>query len=350
MRKNTQCALALLLLLQGGLAWCSSDGSGLGISVSGDLVGKFGDSSSSTSNDLVPRVGEITLSAPADHLFDGQLSFAAHYEGKIPIPELHELFLGSTKLIPRSRFRIGQFFLGLGRLNQFHQHDWPFISAPKVQQAFFASDEGAMDTGAEYSFLTPLPFFLELTLGLTRGYTFGHDHLGGAKPLVPTHYFRGVTYTSLPLGGGAQMGLNYLGRKDSKGISNSTFGLDLTAKWKEATQTLFLLQSEVWLGSLADQPRWGFYIYPQYFLGGSFFAGLRIDYYEESQASGFSGSVVSSELGVVPTVTYRSSEFVQFRLAYNLKPSFTGGAYASTDQFLEFQALFILGTHPAHDF
>ena len=200
-------ALGIFPIFQTNFAFAeTSDGSGLRIGANADILGQAGlNNGNSASNQLQVREAEIVMYAPADHLFDGALSAAAHHEDGGFKFEVHEAYIGSTKLIPRSRFRVGQFFLGVGRLNQFHRHDWPFISAPRVQKDFFA-EEAASDAGLEYSFLAPLPFYLDLTAGLTSGYGYGHFDGDGAKPKVPTHYFRAVTFAAFESGGGVQIG------------------------------------------------------------------------------------------------------------------------------------------------
>jgi hypothetical protein len=201
------------ILLFTTCAFSEQKGTGLDIAAAVDIAGQFGPEGSRR---IDAREAEFVFFAPIDHLFDGMLSFAAHKEPTGFFAEVHEAYIGSTKLIPRSRFRLGQFFLGFGRLNQFHRHDWPFTTAPKYHTQFFAF-EAASDTGVEYSWLTPLPFYLDLTIGLTNGWTFGHAHGFGTFPQAPTHYLRALTYFDLPGKGGIQTGLNYVGRRDDQG-------------------------------------------------------------------------------------------------------------------------------------
>ncbi len=352
----TRIFIAIIGLLLAASAGWAADNTGLQSSVSADIVGQSAlHGPQTTQNRLDVREAEVVFYAPADHLFDGNVSLAAHAEGGIPNVELHEGYVGSHKLIPRSRFRVGQFFLGIGRLNQFHRHDWPFTTAPKVHKEFFG-DEAILDTGAEYSYLTPLPFFLELTVGLTNGWTFGHDHTRGTAPKTPTNYARATTYLDLPWEGGAQIGLNYLGRQGREGIQRTMFGLDATAKWRDGAILKFLFQSEVWYRTLTPtgatgQEALGFYLYPQAHLGSDFFAGVRFDYYSAlNLQDAFGGDVKSVELNFVPTLTYRPSEFALVRLSYNHRPEFQGTAPVQTAGYVELQSVFFLGAHPAHDF
>ncbi len=327
-------------------------GTGLEISAAGDLVGGFGGTADGT---FLPREAEILLYAPIDHLFDGSLAMAAHDEKGEVVFELHELTLGSTRLIPRSRFRIGQYFLGIGRLNQFHRHDWPFTSAPKIFADLFG-EEGISDSGIEYAVLMPVPFYLDLTIGVTNGWKFGHVHGRGTKPNVATHYARLATYRSLFGGGGLQAGLNYLGRTDSAGVKSSFWGLDLTAKWREAQNLKFLFQSEFWFrrstpatGDAEDI--FGFYVFPQMGLGQSLSLGMRLDGFTVlSRVDAENNRLGNYDFGIVPTITYKASEFSTIRLAYNATGHLEQGAESNAQRFIELQAVFILGSHPAHDF
>ncbi len=342
-------AFALLLA---STSYCEQKGTGLDISAAVDGVGQFGPEGT---NRIDVREAEFLFFAPIDHLFDGQVSFSAHTETTGLFAEVHEAYLASTRLIPRSRFRIGQFFLGFGRLNQFHRHDWPFTTAPIVHNRFFAA-EAAKDTGIEYSWLTPLPFYFDVTVGITNGWVFGHAHTIGTKPYMPTHYLRALTYFDLPGKGGLQTGFNYVGRKNDVGKAFTYLGIDATAKWREAQVMKFLVQSELWLrlerpkaGSNVDTL--GFYLYPEYALGDGFSAGLRFDYLTVTNLAFATGGKVSNfEIGLTPQFTWKPSEFSTVRLSYTYQAQYQATRYIGYQRYLELQTIFIIGAHPAHDF
>lgn len=343
-----------LLVLTLEQAW-AGDGSGLQFSVAVDILGKSGQAGGGTSDRVEVREAEVMLFAPADHLFDGMLSLAAHQESGVAHFEIHEAFIGSSKLIPRTRFRIGQYFLGIGRLNQFHRHDWPFVSAPRVHRTFFGS-EGLLDTGLEFSLLTPLPFYFDISAGITNGWNFGHSHDEGNAPLIPTHYVRAVNYFDLPWNGGVQTGINYLGRKASDGTQFTFFGLDLTAKWKEGRRMLILVQSETWFrlqpkNDSSQEEVLGGYLYPQYGIDENWSFGVRGEYYSVLSYQDVLGRPISNAvLGLVPTLAFKPSEFSTLRLAYTHEWNAEDGRSTQQNQAVELQATFILGAHPAHDF
>jgi len=334
----------------------TDDGSGLKTCVTIDLMGGFNSPRMTQATDRFDvRESELLMYGPIDHLFDAVLNVAAHGDTARPLVELHEAYIGSSKLIPRSRFRVGQFFLGIGRLNHFHRHDWPLVTAPKSQLEFFGS-EGAFDTGGEYTFLAPLPFFLELTAGVTNGWTYGHVHNAGMKPRVPTSYGRAATFFSLPGSGGMQTAFNYLTRKSGPGDTMTLAGFDLTAKWREPDGSGFLLQSEVWHRQLVplsgkEERSVGFYFLPQYSLSAEWHLGVLFDYFTVTSLKNITGAqVANSEQRLVPTVTYKSSEFVTLRAAFDWSTAKQQGVDDRYAKMFLLQAAVNLGAHPAHEF
>ena len=356
MFRNTSRLFSLWLVLLIGQTAFSDDGTGLKTSASVDMVGSFkANKDSGAKDEFVIREAEIILTAPVDQVFTGLLSFAAHREEGVSIAEVHEAYVSTSKLIPRSNIRAGQFFLGVGRLNRFHRHEWPFIFAPKVQEAFFGV-EGALDSGIEYSYLAPLPFYLEATLGLTNGWTYGHSHNEGEKPKEPTHYGRLATYLDLPYEGGAQIAYNFLSRTDFVGDRVTLNGLDFAAKWREAGLLNVLVQGEVWLrGKKPDEGELektlGSYLLTQYAVDSQVFVGLLIDQYTVLSLEDLTGNHVSNSiLGLAPTVTYKASEFSTLRFAYDWQLDRQKDREDRTDARLEVQLNYMIGAHPAHDF
>lgn len=347
--------LVLSLVFLSSEIAAADDGSGLKISAAVDIVGSVKTRKDSTGEDRFDvREAEILLLGPIDHRFDGLLSLAAHRENGVSVAEIHEAFISTSKLIPRSRIKVGQYFLGIGRLNRTHRHEWNFISAPKVHRTFFGQ-EGVFDTGIEYNYLLPLPFYLDLTVGVTNGHTFGHSHDAGKKPKQPTHYARMSSYHSF-FGAGAQTGLNYLSRTSEDKTKMTLVGLDFIAKWKEASMHNFLLQSEAWLRTVKapgaeSEQTFGLYLFPQAALSSELFLGILWDYYTNLSLKTFNGTRIdNSEQHLVPTLTYKASEFSTLRLAYSFGLEKHDGKSDRVDGKVEMQATFILGAHPAHEF
>lgn len=332
------------------------DNGGLQISVSADLVGELAiNDESSAENKLEVREAEFILYAPVNHLFDAMLSGAAHYENGSSFFETHEAYISSSKLIPRSRFKVGQYFLGFGRLNRVHRHDWPFISAPKVHEDFFDA-EGVIDSGGEYSWLLPTNIFLDLTVGLSSGHTFGHTHSEGRKPSVPTHYGRLATFFDFSENWGTELAINFVRRKSGKGDEFNIFGMDLTSKIRQGKRLTFLLQSEVWYRNLTSNTgaitnSLGAYIFPQYGFTDFLYFGSRFDFFTNlNQEDATGNSEDNLSFTWEPTLTLRSGEFATFRTAYQYKSEMKNGGVEKSESTFLFQIVFIIGSHPAHDF
>jgi hypothetical protein len=318
----------------------------------------------SEDNKVGVRSAELMFYAPIDHIFDGVLNVAGHDdEGEFHF-ELHEGYIGSSKLIPQSRFRIGKFFLNVGRLNTFHQHDWPFIAAPKVHREFFnpgahsaIEAEGAADTGIEYSWILPTDRYFDITVGVTNGYCFGHCHDEGERPPYPLHYIHPTTFFDWGTGRGILLGASYLGRKDSSDVKTDLFGIDLTYKNREGRKLKWLVQSEVYYQmqsapAMETSKKAGLYIYPQYGINENISFGVRLDGFShlnlEFQSNGESRE--DFDYAFAPTLTYKPSEFSALRLAYSHEVDTTQGVSDVTDRQIQMQFLFILGAHPAHEF
>ena len=320
-----------------------------------DMYGAFKVDKESAATDLFEiREAEFSLSAPVDHIFDGTFAVAAHSENGVHLFELHEAWLSTTKLIPRMQLKAGQFFLGVGRLNRIHRHDWPFMSAPVVHQSFFG-DEGVLDSGAEASSLLPTPFFLELTFGLTNGWVYGHTHDEGEKPRKPTHYVRLATAGEI-LGGDTLFAANYLSRTTAANERTQLFGSDFVAKWKHGTQTALTAQGEFWQRQVsppnaAKKIEQGAYLFAGRDIFSSTGIGLRTEYFTNLTLKDALGQRASNSIsGVAPQISYRPSEFSSMRAGVNFQDQQQADNVRKINRILEFQLVYLMGAHPAHDF
>ena len=357
--------LLLIFLVAVGAQAQTSAGNLANINVAGALDGLHPLSMDSRDdNRFFVRSAELLFYGAVDTVFDGNLTMAAHEEdGEIAF-ELEEGFLSTSKLIPRSRLKVGKFLLGVGRLNTFHAHDWPFITAPKVNREFFSpgSDaieaEGALDTGIEYSYLMPGDQFFEITVGVTNGYCYGHCHTGGSRPKHPNVYLHPSTFIELGSGRGLLMGLSYLGRQDSTGTKTTLAGFDVTYKQRQGKRLLLMMQSEFFYENqeviLTNERtnKAGAYAFFQHGLDERLLIGLRVDAFShlnrKFETTGKSQK--DFDYALVPQVTYKHSEFSQFRLAYSHEIDTTEGLADVRDRQLQLQYVYYMGAHPSHDF
>lgn len=311
----------------------------------------------STAEDkLTMRSAELMFYAPVDHLFEANLSAAAHDEAGESVFELHELSLSSNKLIPGVRAKVGQFFINVGKLNPTHQHDWYFTKVPLVQESFFA-DEGVLDTGLELSALLPLPFYVDLTLGATSGYKYGHSHTAGAKPKAPTHYARASFFHEFSQSAGLEYAFNYLGRKDNSGTALSIAGLDLTFKKQTLKKLDYLVQSELWYKSehpsgASKNEFIGGFLYFQKGFTNTVSSGLQSGLLKElSKRDALTNRKLNNiSYEIAPNISYKASEFSTLRMTASHQFTREEGLTSGRDTQLMMQFIFILGSHPAHNF
>src|SRR6266852_5320730 len=85
-----------------------------------------------------------------------------------------EVWVRSTS-IPAIQLKLGQIRGTFGKHGLLHTHAFPFIEAPIVM-ANTIGHEGFKDAGMEAAWLTPLPWFSELTGGVYEGIAAGGDH------------------------------------------------------------------------------------------------------------------------------------------------------------------------------
>jgi hypothetical protein len=340
------------LLARPAPALALAEGTGLKISGAADIVGNL-ESKNETKypRRLDIREAELGVYGPIDHGFDGSLFFAAHNENGAHNLELHEAYLASSKLLSNVRLKAGKFFLGVGRLNQMHRHDWPFLSAPKAHETYFA-EEAASDTGLQANVLLPfMPIFTEVGVGVTNGWTYGHSHSQGSRPLRPTHFARIANFFALGESGGMQTGLNYLGRDSRTEGEMKIFGFDAVAKWREGKIVSWLLQAEAYgrnlrvPGATMLERTYGGYFYVERHLFGPLSFGTRFDGYTLVTTG-----EKNLDYSFVPTLAYRHSEFALFRAAYQLDFEKRAHKNSQVSRVFELQAVFLFGDHPSHDF
>jgi hypothetical protein len=261
--------------------------------------------------------------------------------------EIEEAFV-DVLLINRLAIRAGQFFTHFGKHNLLHQHQFPFIDAPLINQEIFG-DEGLLEEGAGLSFLVPVPWYSELIFEFLEG---SNESIFNA-PLNDDFAYLFHTKnlwdldedTTLEMGGSYVTGRN----GTSGGAANSqsqAAGANLTVKWKPAQRLRY--QTLVWqteyLGAwqetgLAspDENKGGIYSYLQYQFKERWWLQGRYDYFGLHRSAGINEKHRYSAL-----VGYVPSEFSGLRLQYSFLDDLRD------EHQLILQLNFSLGSHPAH--
>lgn len=341
-------------------------------SLTGDLVYDQGlNEQSEAEEKLNIRTAELNAYGAIDQNWDGFFSMASHNEDGENIFEVHEIFVESSKLLPRTNLKIGQYFLGIGRLNRYHRHDWEFTNAPLVHKEFL-SDEALFDTGAEFNILLPTSLPIEWTLGATTGTVLGHGHSSHGdehgdehegehedeeehsdEDKDPTAYTRVATFFDGGSGSGLELGASYLRRKE-EGADVHLAGLDFTSKKRVGRVLDRLFQAEFWYQNEKEdssEEKMGFYLFAQKAIGQNLSFGLRGDYYQNlSYRNDEDKKVDHIDYGLTAQVTHKNSEFFHTRLsvAHTWESIDKNTMEKDTSALLQF--VFFLGAHPAHNF
>jgi Putative beta-barrel porin-2, OmpL-like. bbp2 len=270
-----------------------------------------------------------------------------------------EAWARSTNL-PGIQLKLGKIRGTFGKQGLLHTHGFPFVQAPIVMSNTIG-EEGFKDAGLEVSWLTPLPWYAELTGGAYQALEtsdenpldFGstrHDNvpsLGHLKNQLDLNQ-----ETTL------EVGQSVLQGRGADGHLHSAFGADVTVRnvpARNSNRRGWILQSEyLQRGSrvagdyLRDAD--GGYASLQYRLSQVWWTGIR----GEQARDSFSDFVVDAAGAPIPTtvrrvsanVEWAPSEFSFVRLEYSHSNADAG--VHPTDDRLLVQVSYTIGYHPAH--
>ena len=335
------------------------------------------------------RNAEITLDGAVDPYFKGAANIVYKLDQNNQSEvELEEAFLQTTGLPANLQVKAGQFFANFGRQNSQHPHAWAFVDQPLILNRAFGPD-GLRNVGAQASWLAPLPFFTELSLGMLNssgGTAFSFRNPGDADP-SGTNRFAGRATSSralrgpgdflfvprlsssfdltdqqtLVLGLSAAFGPNDTGPHDHTEI----YGADIYWKWKSPTANqgfpFVSWQTEaLWrrFDAGADTTAtpalpaeriqdYGFYSQLLWGFQPRWIAGFRGEWATGNHAANDANDVFRGErVRFSPVVTFFPSEFSKLRLQYN----YDHGQQFGDDHSVWLQMEFLLGAHGAHKF
>lgn len=170
--------------------------------------------------------------------------------------EIEEVYVTTLDLPANLQVRAGQFLTRFGRINPTHPHSWDFSDQPFAIGRVFGG-EGNRGLGIETSWLTPLPWYVELIgsatdasgEGTARSFLSG----GGGSVVSPLDFqFTGAVKQFFPLSDDLSLlwGLSSAAGPNPTGYRNYTnvFGTDLYLKYRPTTvasSTVLSLQAEL---------------------------------------------------------------------------------------------------------
>ncbi len=292
---------------------------------------------------------ELSLISTVDPfwLLSGNIVFAP--DGVDP----EEIWARNTS-IPAVQLKVGKLRGTFGKHGQLHTHAFPFVQAPIVM-ANTIGEEGFKDAGVEAAWLTPLPWFSELTGGVYQAIGTDADHpldLGSNRhDNVP---FLGHFKNQLDLSDATtlEVGQSILEGRGLDGNRRAAYGADVTVRnvpARSSNSRGWILQSEYIQKGSSTAGGWareqdGGYASFQYRLGQTWWAGVRGEQARKSVAD-----FVVDAAGITrgsADIAWAPSEFSFVRLEYSHARA-DRGVHRSDDRLM-IQMCYTIGYHPAH--
>ena len=268
---------------------------------------------------------EIHLSANVDPFFrfDANLVFA---QFGVEVEEVY----GTTLALPWGlQMRGGQFLTRFGRINNSHPHSWDFTDQPLVNGKFFGG-EGSRGLGAEVSWLTPLPWYVEVIASGTDpiGECCARSFYGGSG--LGIERIQDVLYTtavkqffpiddnwSLMWGLSGQFGPNATGNDNRTEI----YGTDILLRYRPVGaqgRTSVNLQAEV-MARTRQVPDdrledWGAYAQLVWQINQRWDTGARLDFVHAVANDPLDPEEVGDRHRTSAQVTFYPSHFSRLRL------------------------------------
>lgn len=262
--------------------------------------------------------------------------------------------------IPSIQLKLGKLRGTFGKHGLLHTHAFPFIQAPIIMENSIGG-EGFKDAGMEAAWLTPLPWYAELTGGVYEAIGADADHpldLGSTRhDNVPYlgHFKNQIDVNDATT---MEVGVSTLQGRGSDGNPHGAYGADLTFRnvpARNSNRRGWILQSEyLQKGSTVagtyNREQDGGYASFQYRLSQVWWMGVRgeqarksfTDFVVDDTGAPIPGTVnrVSANIAWVP------SEFSFIRLEYSHAKA-DGGIHPTDDRIM-IQMSYTIGYHPAH--
>jgi hypothetical protein len=267
----------------------------------------------------------------------------------------------TTDSVPGIQFKIGEFRATFGKHGMLHTHAFPFIQAPLIMSNSIG-EEGFKNAGLEAAWMSPLPWYCELTLGGYRQVEATPDHPlnfnGGAMGSIPylahlKNLFDVDDDTTMELGASDLTGMG----DDS--LHHAVYGADFTLRnvpLRQSNQRGWILQGEYikkvsYNDAVYNQESDGWYASFQYRLSQEWWSGIRAeeafntvsDISDNPTDTYLSGHVQRASVNVA----WLPSEFSELKLEYGLAQTANGGP-SQVDNRVMLQFNYIIGFHPPH--
>ena len=270
-----------------------------------------------------------------------------------------EVWVRSTN-IPAIQLKLGKIRGTFGKHGLLHTHAFPFIQAPVVM-ANTLCEEGFKAAGMEASWLTPLPWFSELTAGAYESIAADDEHpLDFGSSVHDNVPFLGHFKNQFDLSDATtlEIGQSILQGRGADGHRHDAYGADVTFRnvpARNSNRRGWILQGEyIQKGSSAGgtfaREQDGGYASFQYRLSQVWWIGVRgeqardsfTDFLVDDTGAPIAGKVTRASANLA----WAPSEFSFVRLEYSHAKGDRG--IHPTDDRLMVQMSYTIGHHPAH--
>lgn len=311
------------------------------ISLNGLLLGAYnseGNDNSSQSNKTGLSIEEMALqlSGNVDTWFRVKTTFSMEGTSQFGLEEL----VGYGLITNNLSLQVGKFFIPIGKHNQLHAHDHPFVAIP-VSNEMVLGEDGIQEIGFGASYLLPVPFFSEINLQILEG---ENDTLF-ASTINDGFAYLTRSGNSFDLSDETTMDANLayaFGDNSLSGPYRTTevLGVDIRFKHKPLGREGY--RTTVWqsefLTSTREQVKTGFYTYLQQQFAKRWWMQGR---YSHS----YQGSDRSDQNQYSFALSYFPSEFLETKLEYTHLNQIT---VDENQLFLRLN--FTLGAHKGHSY
>ena len=262
--------------------------------------------------------------------------------------------------IPGIQLKLGKIRGTFGKHGLLHTHAFPFIQAPVVM-ANTIGNEGFKDAGVEAAWLTPLPWFSELTGGVYQAVALDDDHpLDFGSNRHDNVPFLGHFKNQFDVNDATtlELGQSILQGRGNDGNRHTAYGADVTFRNvppRNSNRHGWILQSEYLqkgssAGGTYTREQDGGYASFQYRMSQVWWVGVRgeqarnsmTDFMVDDAAAEIPGKVNRGSVNIAWT----PSEFSFIRLEYSHAKADVG--IHPTDDRVLLQMSYTIGYHPAH--
>ena len=309
------------------------------------------------------RAGEFELRAAIDPFADGFLTIP--FEAETPTGPLEgdvEEGFVELKKLPffeqppwGLKLKMGKYRPDIGKNNRIHLHDLMWTTRPLPVSKFLGTE--GLGESAEGGFQVAginSEFFLPVggqntSVRMVVGYgSTGNLAATADFGRRPVFYLHPSFFQTVSENHNIELAASYLrGSSDEGEVERSTdlYGVDFSYNWQPARKGLwrsFISGGEFFFArqkeAQSERTPFGYFLFGQYQLNRSLYAGGRFDYSEELSDSDIATKVLAGYL------SYYTSEFLRFRLGYEYRLSDILEDDHRSSVF--FEVNFVFGAHP----